>query len=86
MSRFTTALNLYADGYERVASGFKRSMLRHVPRKSLVISPSGRVIYFHNDEPIPEKLQPGLIGVFTRECPANVIEDALIHHMKERQK
>lgn len=83
MKRNTTAMNLYLDGYERVASAFKRS-LQSVPRKSLVIAPGGRVIYFMRDEPIPPAFQPGHIGLFTRGCPIEVIEDALIHHMQQR--
>lgn len=74
-------MNLYLDGYERVASTFKKS-LQHVTRKSLVIAPGGRVIYFMRDEPIPPAFQDGHIGLFTKGCPTDVIEDALIHHMK----
>lgn len=83
MARYTTQLNLYLDGYERVAFTFKRS-LQHCRRKSLVIAPGGRVIYFHRDEPIPEALQAGHIGHFTFGCPTEVIEDALICHMQQR--
>lgn len=87
MSRYTTALNLYLDGYERVASAFKNSMKqgsRHVSTKSLVIAPGGRVIYFLRDEPIPAAFQNGVIGLFTKCCPTEVIEDALIAHMQQR--
>lgn len=87
MSRYTTSLNLYLDGYERVANAFKNSMKQgsgHARQKSLVIAPSGRVIYFLRDEPIPAPLQAGHIGRFTHGCPTEVIEDALIHHMQQR--
>lgn len=87
MSRYTTALNLYLDGYERVANAFKNSMKQgsgHARQKSLVIAPGGRVIYFLRGEPIPAALQAGHIGHFTFDCPTEVIEDALICHMRQR--
>lgn len=84
--KWIAPLNLYVDGYERVAEMFKRSLQQNTPKKSLVISSGGRVVYFLRDEPVPANLQPGLIGLFTRDCPIEVIEDALIHHMKTARR
>lgn len=80
MSRYTTAMNLHIHGYEEVARRFKRNNSKAA--RSIVVSPTGRVIYFHDGEPIPPALEPGHIGRFTHDCPAEVIEDALLHHMR----
>lgn len=83
---FATSSNLYLDGYEHVARVFKRTISNNRAPRFLVIAPTGRPIYFREDERIPEALQAGNVGFFTRDCPTNVIEDALIHHMQEQQK
>lgn len=84
MSRYTARANLLIDGYERVAATMKRNFLNWP--KTLVIAPSGRAIYFHGADEVPERLQKGIVGRFTKDCPVEVIEDALIEHLRELTK
>lgn len=81
--RHTTTRNLFVHGYAKVAETFKASFYgQGSQKKALVIAPNGRVIYFRYDEPIPPAFQSGVIGWFTKGVQPEVVEDALIHHLK----